>query len=106
MFRRYLPCNSRNLPILNIMSIVQLFDNSPPPNRNLIYIPDRPGDLVVDLLDVVSGFSRFYSRELELNLEDMELKEIMERLQGGGGTEDEGWKLDAYLGKLISRNVI
>ena len=50
------------------------------------------------LLNVISGFSCEYRRELELNLEELKLEEILTNLKISGL---EDWKIQAYLGILL-----
>ena len=60
---------------------------------------DYPGKMCSEVLQILKATAQKYDRSLELNLENMELSEIMERLGTG---KCQVWQTEAYLGHVMT----
>ena len=63
-----------------------------------------PGGMAAELLNIISGFSRLYSKELELNLDEMSRVDILDRI--GDSEDQQNWKLDAFIDTLFGDRLI
>jgi len=62
-----------------------------------------PGDLVVELVPVISQFSRRYTRQLELGIEELSLKQLITKIKEySGDNKTPDWKLKAFIERVFS----